>query len=87
MTTLKVVGKVQLISRKLKILRSYCPFFSYFIIITVDSPNFVPDGDVPKGEEKINLKNLYEMLRDTYSHGLVFLQFLGVFGTVFLVLE
>ena len=31
----------------------------------------VPDGEVPDGEEKINLKNLYEMFKDTPSHGLV----------------
>lgn len=30
-----------------------------------------PDGNVPEGEEKINLKSLYEMFRDTNSHGLV----------------
>ena len=38
----------------------------------------VPDGEVPKGEEKINLKNFYEMFRYSKSHGLVSLQFLGV---------
>ena len=25
----------------------------------------VPDGEVPEGEEKINLKQLYEMFKDT----------------------
>ena len=43
----------------------------------------VPDGDVPGGEDKINLKNLYEMFRYTKSHGLVSMQFLGVLGTFF----
>ena len=36
----------------------------------------VADGVVPEGEEKINLKQLYEMFKDTNPHGLVFLQFL-----------
>ena len=31
----------------------------------------VPDGEVPEGEEKINLKNLYEIFHYTKSHGLV----------------
>ena len=36
----------------------------------------VPNCEVAEGEEKINLKQLYEMFNDTNSHGLVYLQFL-----------
>ena len=43
----------------------------------------VPEGEVPEGEEKINLKNLYETFRYTKSHGFVSLQFLGVLGIFF----
>ena len=43
----------------------------------------VPDGEVPDGEEKINLKNLYVMFWYTKSHGLVSMQFLGVLGIFF----
>ena len=43
----------------------------------------VPDGEVPEGEEKINLKNLYEMFTYTKWYGLVSLQFLGVLGIFF----
>ena len=44
----------------------------------------VPNGSVPKGEEKINLKSLDEMFRDTHSHGLVdSIQFLGILGILF----
>lgn len=43
----------------------------------------VPDGEAPDGTDKINLKNLYEMLRDTNSHGLVSLQLLGALGIFF----
>ena len=31
---------------------------------------------MPEGEEKINLKQLYERFKDKNSHGLVYLQFL-----------
>ena len=36
----------------------------------------VSDGETPEGTGKINLKLLYEMSKDTNSHGLVFIQFL-----------
>ena len=36
----------------------------------------VPDGGVPEGTEKLDLNLLYEMFKDTYSHGIVFIQFL-----------
>ena len=38
----------------------------------------VPDGDAPPGEDRVNMKNLYEMFRYTKSHRLVSLPFLGV---------
>ena len=43
----------------------------------------VPDGEAPEGKEKITLKSFYEMFRYTKSHGLVSMQFLGVFGIFF----
>ena len=43
----------------------------------------VPDGEVPEGTEKINLKLLYEMFKDTQSHWLVSIQFLSALGTFF----
>ena len=42
-----------------------------------------PGSDVSEREEKINLKNLYEMFRYTKSHGLVSIQFLGVLSLFF----
>ena len=45
----------------------------------------VPDGNAPKGQEKIILKNLDEIFRDTHSHGLFPLQFLRVLGIFFRV--
>ena len=38
----------------------------------------VPDGGAPPGEDRVNMKNLYEMFRYTKSHELVSLPFLGV---------
>ena len=43
----------------------------------------VPDGEVPEGEEKINLKQLSEMFKDTNFHGLVSFQFLRALGIFF----
>ena len=38
----------------------------------------VPDGDAPPGENKVNMKQLYELFKNTKSHGLVSLPFLGL---------
>ena len=43
----------------------------------------VPDGDVPAGVEKINMKNLYEQFRHIKSNPLVSLQLLGVRFLIF----
>ena len=37
-----------------------------------------PDGDAPPGESKINMKQLYELFKNTNSHGIVSLPFLGL---------
>ena len=38
----------------------------------------IPDGDPPPGEERVNMKSLYDMFRHTNSHGLLLLPFLGM---------
>ena len=43
----------------------------------------VPDGKIPPGSEKISIKTLYEMFKDTKSHGLVSLQFLSALNIFF----
>ena len=43
----------------------------------------VPDGEIPPGSEKISIKTLYEMFKDTKSHGLVSLQFLSALNIFF----
>ena len=64
---------------------NYCQLFNYFTITMVDCLGLliVPDSEVPQGEEKTNLKNLYEMFRYTKNHGLVSMQFLGILGIFF----
>ena len=43
----------------------------------------VPDGETPPGSEKISLKSLNKMFKDTKFHGLVSLQFLSVLNIFF----
>ena len=43
----------------------------------------VPDGEVPEGDNKRILNQLYEMFKDTNSHGLVSPQFLCALGIFF----
>ena len=38
----------------------------------------MPDGDVPPGKSKINMKQLYDLFKNTNSHGIVSLPFLGL---------
>ena len=38
----------------------------------------IPDSDPPLGEDRVNMKSLYEMFKHTNSHGLVSLPFLGL---------
>ena len=43
----------------------------------------IPDGEVPEGIERVSLKPLYEMFKNTNSHGLVSIQFMCVLGKFF----
>ena len=43
----------------------------------------VPDGETTEGPEKISLKSLYEMFKDTKSQGLVSRQFLSALNLFF----
>ena len=65
---------------KLKMLTSFKLYFKDFTITMEGFENgllVVPDGEVPGRTEKINLKNLYEIFRDSNSHGgLVPIQFI-----------
>ena len=61
----------------------FMTIFQTFYQITGRLPNsngllIIPDGDAPPGEDRVNMKNLYELFRHTNSHGLVSLPFLGL---------
>ena len=63
--------------------------FQDFYTATRRLPTFnellvVPDSDA-QPEEKINLKQLYDMFTNTNSHGIVSLPFLGLFLTIFMM--
>ena len=65
------------IENSIDILCIYQMFYDYNGQLPLTNGLFlVPDGETPRGSEKISLKSLYEMLKDTKSHGLVSLQFL-----------
>ena len=38
----------------------------------------IPDGDPPSGEDRVNMKSLYDMFRHTNSHGPFYMLFLGI---------
>ena len=57
--------------------------FQDFYTATGRLPTFnelliVPDGEAQPGENKINMKQLYNLFKNTDSHGLVSLPFLGL---------
>ena len=57
--------------------------FQDFYAATGRLPTFngllvVPDGDAQPGENKVNVKQLYDLFKNTSSHGLVSLPFLGL---------
>ena len=57
--------------------------FQDFYMATGRLPTFngllvVPDGEAPLSENKINMKQLYDWFKNTGSHGLVSLPFLGL---------
>ena len=57
--------------------------FQDFYTATKRLPTFngllvVPDGDAQPGENKVNMKQLYDLFKNTGSHGLVSLPYLGL---------
>ena len=46
-------------------------------LLLSNGPLVIPDGDPPPGEDRVNMKSLYEMFQHTNSHSLVSLLFLG----------
>ena len=42
----------------------------------------IPDGDPPPGEDRVNMKSLYNIFRHTNSHWLVSLRFYKYFSDI-----
>ena len=75
-------GSVEKIS-EVKDLMRMLNLFQDFYTVTGRLPSFngllvVPDGEAQPGENKINMKQLYDLFKNTASHGLVSLPFLGL---------
>ena len=47
-------------------------------LLTSNGLLVMPDGDAPPGENKVNIKQLYDLFKNTDSHGIVSLPFLGL---------
>ena len=73
------IQKVSEVKDSMKLLNIFQDFYT----ATGRLPTFngllvVPDGEAPPGENKINTKQLYNLFKNTGSHGLVSLPFLGL---------
>ena len=73
------IQKVSEVKDSMKLLNIFQDFYT----ATGRLPTFngllvVPDGEAPPGENKINMKQLYDLFKNTGSHVLVSLLFLGL---------
>ena len=60
-----------------------CKLLNTFQIFYYFNGRSVPDGETQRSAEKINLKLLYEMIKDTNSHRLVSIQFFSAWVSSF----
>ena len=73
------VRKVQEVEDSQELLRIFQDFYTLMGRLPLSNELLViPDGDAPPGENKVNIKQLYELFKNTKSHGLVSLPFLGL---------
>ena len=73
---IKKVTEIQDAQELLKIFQNF-----YTMIGRLPTSNgllVVPDGDAAPGENKINMKQLYDLFKNSNSHGIVSLPFLGL---------
>ena len=74
-------------------IENVCEFltiFQFFYYLNVRLPltngvSIVSDTETPEDTEKINPELLYEIFKDTKSHGLLSIQFLCALGTIFVL--
>ena len=73
------VRKVQEIEDSHELMRIFQDFYMLTDRLPLSNELLaIPDGDAPPGENKVNMKQLYELFKNTKSHGLVSLPFLGL---------
>ena len=82
------IQKVSEVKDSMKLLNIFQDFYT----ATGRLPTFngllvVPDGEAPPGENKINMKQLYDLFKNTGSHGLVSLPFLELLLHYFKILR
>ena len=73
-----ILENIRTIKDPMRLMGLFQDFYSY----TGRLPNFnellvVPDGDAPP-QEKLNLKHMYDLFKNTNSHGVVSIPFLGL---------
>ena len=72
------IEKINEVSDSQEMLKIFQDFYSLTRRLPLsNSLLVVPDGDAPP-EEKLNMRHLYDLLKDTNSHGIVPLPFLGL---------
>ena len=79
----KYLLEVENVYELLTVLFSKCFIILMAGFLLTNGLLIIPESGVPEGEEKINLKQLYEMFKDTNFNGLVSLQFLLEIGIFF----
>ena len=73
------VEKISEVKDSMRMLNLFQDFYTATRrLLTFNGLLVVPDGDAQPGENKINMKQLYELFKNTGSHGLVSLPFLGL---------
>ena len=73
------VEKISEVKDSMRMLNLFQDFYTATRrLLTFNGLLVVPDGDAQPGENKINMKQLYDLFKNTNSHGLVSLPFLGL---------
>ena len=72
------IKKISEVSDALEVLQIFQDFYSLTGRLTLsNSLLLVPDGDAPP-EEELNIRHFYDLFKNTNSHGIVSLPFLGL---------
>ena len=73
------VEKISEVKDSMRMLNLFQDFYTATgRLLTFNGLLVVSDGDAQPGENKVNMKQLYDLFKNTGSHGLVSLPFLGL---------